>query len=94
MCILSAGSGRQLVRQTHAALRQCTYNSLGLSGGVANNQTLRDRFHALAEDLGVPLLAAEKKHTGDNAAMIAFAALADPGGTWTDFDGSLTVTRV
>ena len=82
----------QLVRQTQAALKQGTYNSLGLSGGVANNQKLRDRFHALAEDLGFPLLAAQKKHTGDNAAMIAFAALADPAGTWSDFDGSLNVS--
>jgi len=82
----------QLVCRTQTALKQGTYNSLGLSGGVANNQTLRNRFHSLAEDLGVPLLAAQKKHTGDNAAMIAFAALADPAGTWSDLDGSLNVS--
>lgn len=51
--------------------------SLGLSGGVANNRALRAEVGALAAKLGVPLLAAQPKHTGDNAAMIAFAAWLD-----------------
>jgi N6-L-threonylcarbamoyladenine synthase len=55
-----------------------TIRSLGLSGGVANNQTLRAAMTALAAKHNLPLLAAEPRHTGDNAAMIAFAAWADP----------------
>jgi N6-L-threonylcarbamoyladenine synthase len=47
------------------------YQSLGLSGGVANNHALRNGFGALSK---LPVLLAEPKHTGDNAAMIAFAA--------------------
>lgn len=52
--------------------------SIGLSGGVANNQRLRDRFGSLAGRHQLPLLAARSAHTGDNGAMIAFAAFADP----------------
>jgi N6-L-threonylcarbamoyladenine synthase len=51
--------------------------SLGLSGGVANNQVLRDSFDSLAQRHRLPLLIAERRHTGDNAGMIAFAAWAD-----------------
>jgi N6-L-threonylcarbamoyladenine synthase len=57
---------------------QGSYRSLGLSGGVANNRALRAALAEVARKAGVPLLAAEPRHTGDNAAMIAFAAWADP----------------
>lgn len=70
-----------LVRKASAALTQPAgdpYRSLGLSGGVANNRTLRSALAAAAERARVPLLCAEPKHTGDNAGMIAFAAWADP----------------
>jgi N6-L-threonylcarbamoyladenine synthase len=72
-----------LVRKTRAALRQGEgrYRSLGLSGGVANNQVLRAALAAEAAKAGVPALAAQPKHTGDNAGMIAFAAWVDPQGT-------------
>lgn len=68
-----------LIRKTQAALRrgEGRFRSLGLSGGVANNRTLRTAMAALARREGVPLLAALPGHTGDNAAMIAFAAWAD-----------------
>ncbi len=70
-----------LVRKASSALTQpagAPYRSLGLSGGVANNRTLRAALDAAARRARVPLLCAEPKHTGDNAGMIAFAAWADP----------------
>jgi N6-L-threonylcarbamoyladenine synthase len=67
----------QLVHKTRARLESRRYASLGLSGGVANNKSLRAAFDALARRHGVPLLAAQPRHSGDNAAMIAFAAFAD-----------------
>jgi len=68
-----------LVRKTTLALDREAFRSLGLSGGVANNQTLRGALGRLAQAKRIPLLAALPKHTGDNAGMIAFAAWADPG---------------
>ena len=67
-----------LVRKAGIALEAGAYRSVGLSGGVANNRSLRDAFATLARRHRVPLLAAEPRHTGDNAGMIAFAAWADP----------------
>ncbi len=65
--------------------------SLGLSGGVANNQTLRAALAALAAKHNLPLLAAEPRHTGDNAAMIAFTAWAHPAHV-VNFDSSHPAT--
>ena len=75
-----------LVRKTRAALRQRDgdYRSLGLSGGVANNRTLRAALEREAHQVRRTFLAAQPQHTGDNAAMIAFAA-------WVDRAGSETV---
>ena len=72
-----------LVRKTKAALRRdnLTVRSLGLSGGVANNRTLRSALETEAKNRRLPFLAAAPQHTGDNAAMIAFAAWADTTGT-------------
>lgn len=67
-----------LVRKTTLALAREPFRSLGLSGGVANNQTLRAALGRIAKTEGIPLLAAQPKHTGDNAGMIAFAAWVDP----------------
>ena len=67
-----------LTRKTKAALATAGFRSVGLSGGVANNRTLRLAMAGLAAGAGVPLLAAEPRHTGDNAGMIAFTAWADP----------------
>jgi N6-L-threonylcarbamoyladenine synthase len=68
-----------LIRKTRAALRQGkgAYRSVGLSGGVANNRTLRAALETEARKTRVEFFAALPKHTGDNAAMIAFAAWAD-----------------
>jgi tRNA N6-adenosine threonylcarbamoyltransferase len=71
-----------LARKTRAALRQGEgrFRSLGLSGGVANNRLLRATLEAEARRERIPFLAAQPKHTGDNAGMIAFAAWADAAG--------------
>jgi N6-L-threonylcarbamoyladenine synthase len=67
-----------LVRKTAGALEQGSYASVGLSGGVSNNRTLRGTVERLAEKNGLPVFIAQPKHTGDNAGMIAFAAWIDP----------------
>jgi N6-L-threonylcarbamoyladenine synthase len=56
------------------------YKSLGVTGGVSNNRLLRSQATALAEKFRIPLLLPHPRHTGDNAAMIAFAAWAYPQG--------------
>lgn len=68
-----------LRRKTRLALAQGegSYRSLGLSGGVANNRLLRRVLEGEARRARIQFLAAEPRHTGDNAGMIAFAAWAD-----------------
>lgn len=90
----------QLIAKTTTALRTRKFASIGLSGGVANNKTLRAAFADLAARRKLPLLVAEPRHTGDNAAMIAFAAWADPSvpaartGAWDlAFEPALTIDR-
>jgi N6-L-threonylcarbamoyladenine synthase len=71
-----------LVRKSKLALErghsagsgQGAYRSFGLSGGVANNQTLQADLEKLARQQRVTFLRAQPQHTGDNAGMIAFAA--------------------
>lgn len=53
------------------------YKSIGLSGGVSNNKKLRSMLTQLAETQKTPIFIAEPRHTGDNAAMIAFTAFID-----------------
>ena len=73
---------QQLLKKMEQIFRERqNIRSLGLSGGVANNGTLRALLSDFADRSKVPLLMAERKHTGDNATMIAFAAIADPSGT-------------
>ena len=69
-----------LTRKTRLALEQGEFKSLGLSGGVANNRTLRAALEGEAKRAHVPFFAAQPQHTGDNAGMIAFAAWADTTG--------------
>jgi N6-L-threonylcarbamoyladenine synthase len=71
-----------LVRKSKLALERGMYRSFGLSGGVANNQTLQRELEKLAREQGVAFHRAQSQHTGDNAGMIAFAAFAErePGG--------------
>lgn len=69
-----------LIRKTRAAIRLGAgeFRSLGVSGGVANNRGLRAALEAEGRRARIPFLAAQPKHTGDNAGMIGFAAWADP----------------
>jgi len=67
----------QLAGKVAVVLREQKFASLGISGGVSNNGFLRETFSALATKNKIPLLAAFPRHTGDNAAMIAFAAWFD-----------------
>jgi N6-L-threonylcarbamoyladenine synthase len=66
-----------LVRKARLALERGAYRSFGLSGGVANNQTLQAQLEKAAQQINVPFLRAQPRHTGDNAGMIAFAAWAE-----------------
>ena len=69
---------QQLIRKTRQVLEMGDFRSIGLSGGVSNNNLLRRHFQQLGERQGIPALLAERKHTGDNASMIAFAAWMAP----------------
>lgn len=75
----------QLTGKTKHLLEGSRYQSLGLSGGVSNNKTLRAAMEKLAARYTLPCVIAQPQHTGDNAAMIAFAAFADPAGVRADF---------
>jgi N6-L-threonylcarbamoyladenine synthase len=79
-----------LVRKARLAFDQGAYRSVGLSGGVANNQVLQGEIEKLATQRRVPFFRARPQHTGDNAGMIAFAAWAErePGGVARDSDGT------
>lgn len=74
----------QLVGKTKHILEVERYRSIGLSGGVSNNRALRAGIERLAGRYKLPCLLAQPKHTGDNAAMIAFAAYADRAGTCSE----------
>ena len=80
-----------LVRKTRVALERRGWRSLGLSGGVANNQVLRAAVAREADRFQVEFFAAQPRHTGDNAAMIGFAAWADRTGTKPNPDWGLGI---
>ena len=84
----------QLCGKTKHILEANTYKSLGLSGGVANNKMLRAAMHDLADHYQIPCYIAEPQHTGDNAAMIAFAAHVDPASTLTSEIGIAPAMRL
>ncbi len=69
----------QLRKRTQYFLKKNPYKSLGISGGVSNNETLKDAFEKLAKQNSVKFLLAKKQHRSDNAAMTAFAAYMLPG---------------
>ncbi|PXA04655.1 tRNA (adenosine(37)-N6)-threonylcarbamoyltransferase complex transferase subunit TsaD [Coraliomargarita sinensis] len=75
----------QLTGKTKHLLEGGGYKSLGLSGGVSNNKSLRVAMEKLASRFQMPCLIAQPKHTGDNAAMIAFAAFADSEAVLDEF---------
>jgi N6-L-threonylcarbamoyladenine synthase len=61
-----------LVGKTQQMLAKSSFASLGLCGGVANNLCLRSAFERLAHQHQLSLHLPERRHSGDNAAMIAF----------------------
>lgn len=67
----------QLSGKVLSVLRERRFASLGLSGGVSNNRALRAAFAQISQRYRIPFLVAHPRHTGDNAAMIAFAAWFD-----------------
>jgi N6-L-threonylcarbamoyladenine synthase len=71
----------QLLAKTKQAFLRGNYRSIGLSGGVANNRTLRASLSHLANNQDCPLLLAQPRHCGDNASMIAFASWLNPDET-------------
>ena len=66
---------KQLEQKTYNIAKHKKFSSIGISGGVANNAKLRNIFENLAKKLNIKFLCPEKKYCGDNAAMIAFAAM-------------------
>ena len=70
----------QLTGKTQHIIAAGQYRSLGLSGGVSNNKSLRAAMQKLADKYSMSCFIARPEHTGDNAAMIAFAAFADTAG--------------
>ena len=80
-----------LSRKVAAALAQGGFRSVGLSGGVANNASLRERLGSVAGEAGVAFLAARPRHTGDNAGMVAFAAWMERGRLRPDTDFTTTI---
>lgn len=79
-----------LVNKSRQVLRTEQFKSFGLSGGVANNQVLRSKLEELSNDEGVDFLAAEMRHTGDNASMIAYAAEVDQNNLWSNQNDQLS----
>ncbi len=76
---LLAGFRRAAVGQIMSRLesrhKSHPFQTLAVSGGVAANRLLRRELTQWAERLGIDLRLVPLKFSGDNAAMIAFAAL-------------------
>ena len=70
-----AAAIRQIVRRLEALREREPIELLAVSGGVAANLLLRRELASWAESTGVPLRLAPLEFAGDNAAMIAHAAL-------------------
>ncbi|MGX8716692.1 MAG: tRNA (adenosine(37)-N6)-threonylcarbamoyltransferase complex transferase subunit TsaD [bacterium] len=62
-----------LTKKVEQALSIKPYKSLGLSGGVSNNNTLRNTMEHIADSHKIPFFVPPKRYCGDNATMIAFA---------------------
>jgi N6-L-threonylcarbamoyladenine synthase len=64
-----------LVTKTLRAARDLGLREISVSGGVSCNKRLRAAFTTACTKAGIKLYLAEAKHTTDNAAMIAYAAV-------------------
>ena len=82
-----------LCRKVNQALQlaPAQSKSIGLSGGVAQNQTLRARVQDVAQKHHLRLLPANPEHCGDNAAMIAFAHWINPNTSSLSLQPSLSL---
>lgn len=83
-----AAAVAQLVDRVDRLHRERRFALLAVSGGVAANRLLRRELAAWAEGRGVDLRLVPLAYAGDNAAMIAFAALqrhrgGEPGDPWS-----------
>ena len=79
-----------LATKTRHAMNAGRFKSFGLSGGVANNKALRSKLEKLSGAEGLNFLAAELRHTGDNASMIAYAAEVDRKGVYSNQNQKLS----
>jgi N6-L-threonylcarbamoyladenine synthase len=66
---------RQVLDRLTRLHRRAPFERLAVSGGAAANRELRRRLPGWAEERGVGLRLVPLVYSGDNAAMIAFAAL-------------------
>lgn len=69
------GGRRRTPRPDHTREPESGVELLAVSGGAAANRLLRRRLDAWAREHGVPLRLVPLAYAGDNAAMIAHAAL-------------------
>lgn len=65
----------QLIERTREFLKLTQIKTLGICGGVSANQYLREQFATMCDGLGVKLYLPIPILCGDNAAMIAAAAV-------------------
>lgn len=85
-----------IAKRAEIALRTGRYKTFAVGGGVSLNARLREALQAVADRHRVPLLLAQARYCGDNAAMIAGLASVGSGLTadnpleW-DIDPSLPV---
>ncbi|MDA3923607.1 MAG: tRNA (adenosine(37)-N6)-threonylcarbamoyltransferase complex transferase subunit TsaD [Kiritimatiellae bacterium] len=70
-----------LAQRCSIALLRGNYKALAVGGGVSLNSRLRERLTAVSQAAGVPVLLAEPRFCGDNAAMIAGLACMGAGVT-------------
>ncbi|MDR2340947.1 MAG: tRNA (adenosine(37)-N6)-threonylcarbamoyltransferase complex transferase subunit TsaD [Puniceicoccales bacterium] len=69
--------GDALVKKVDYATKKLKPRSIGFSGGVSQNDMLRRKMEAVCSRQNLPLLLTPYPYCGDNASMIAFAALVD-----------------
>jgi tRNA N6-adenosine threonylcarbamoyltransferase len=70
-----AAAVRQILDRLTRLHRRRPFDRLAVSGGAAANRELRRRLPQWADERGVRLALVPLAYSGDNAAMIAFAAL-------------------
>ncbi|MEO1084369.1 MAG: tRNA (adenosine(37)-N6)-threonylcarbamoyltransferase complex transferase subunit TsaD, partial [Acidobacteriota bacterium] len=66
---------KQIIDRLRRVRNRHDIGTLAVSGGVAANKLLRSELIRWAESAGVNLRLVSLRFSGDNAAMIAFAAL-------------------